>query len=295
MTVERVHGAPATLEELLGEIEELPTLPLVVSKINSMTSNPQTNAADIGKVIGNDPALSSKILKLVNSAYYGFPRRINSVTKAIVLLGFNKVKNVALSAAVVDSLRRTTDLGGFSFYGFWEHSVTTGIAAEATSRALYPQLVDDAFVSGLFHDLGRVVLVNFMPEWPQVFARAATDNTTLADACRAELGFDHAYIGSLLAEHWNFPEVLVESIRNWTTPDRSSRHREIIACVHIANAAASGLGMPAPGDCDLPMLNDKICAEVRLDSAILEKICRETLSGFDNAAAFLELAKSGNS
>jgi len=137
------------LGDIIDDIGDLPTLPTVVTKITQMTSNPQTNAADVGKLIGTDPSLSSKILKLVNSAYYGFPRAINSVTKAIVLLGFNKVKNIALSASVVEAFKKTGKTSKFDFYQFWEHSVACGVAAEVVAKNLRPQVVDDAFVGGL--------------------------------------------------------------------------------------------------------------------------------------------------
>lgn len=285
------NGEVNSLDELIGSIEELPTLPVVVTKINSMTSNPQTNASDIGRVISNDPSLSSKILRLVNSAYYGFPRKISSVTKAIVLLGFNKVKNMALSASVVDAFKKSTPLDGFSFYEFWQHSVATGICAEVLARHLQPQLADDAFVGGLFHDLGRVVVVNFVPQAPEVFAEAKSSACPFLTASEKVLGIDHARVGSLLAEHWNFPETLVRTISLWPHPEKAQQYRELAAYVHIANVLTSACGFTAPGDHALPRLSRGLLDELRLTPDQMEKVCRETLQGYDNAAAFLELAK----
>lgn len=291
MTDENTKSGIQTLDDVLASLEELPTLPVVVSKINAMTSNPQTNASDIGRVISNDPSLSSKILKLVNSAYYGFPRKINSVTKAIVLLGFNKVKNMALSASVVEAFKNSGPLDGFDFYQFWEHSVATGIGAEVVARHCHPQLADDAFVSALFHDLGKLVTVNHVPEARHIFAHARDNSCLFHEAAQSVIGVDHAKIGSLLTEHWNFPEVLVRTVRYWPFPDRATQGRELIACVHTANAMASACGIPAPGDFALPPLAPSAHDELKLSRDKLEAMCREMLTGFDNAAAFLELAK----
>jgi len=291
MGLEDTQSGIHSIEELIGSIEELPTLPDVVQKINAMTSNPQTNASDIGRVISNDPALSFKILRLVNSAYYGFPRKINSVTKAIVLLGFNKVKNMALSASVVEAFKNSAHIAGFDFIKFWEHSVATGIGAEVVARHCHPHLADDAFVSALFHDLGKVVAVNHMVEAVRAFEHAKSQQILFHEASQAVLGVDHAKIGSLLIEHWNFPEGLVRTIRFWPFPDRATQGRELIACVHVANAMASACGIASPGDFALPSIAQSAHDELKLDRNKLEVMCREMLQGYDNASAFLELAK----
>lgn len=279
------------LEDILGNIADLPTLPTVVMQINSMASDPQTNAADIGKVISNDASLSSKILKLVNSAYYGFPRKINSVTKAIVLLGFNKVKNIAISASVVDAFKSTGKLDGFDFYDFWEHSLATAIAAECVARECMPEVIDDAFVGGLLHDLGKVVMVNHTPETVAVFQKARENKCTFAEASKEVLDFDQAKVGSLLAEHWNFPETLVRTIRYWPYPQRTRQTTEVISCVHVANIVSSAMGSEAPGDYSMPVVNQEAWELLKLNEEVLAKIMRDAITGLDNASAFLELAK----
>ncbi|MCA8938813.1 MAG: HDOD domain-containing protein [Planctomycetes bacterium] len=282
---------PHKIDDLIENVQDLPTLPTVVSKINSMTSNPQTNASDIGKVISNDPSLSSKILKLVNSAYYGFPRKINSVTKAIVLLGFNKVKNIAVSASVVDVFKRTSGKIHFDFLQFWEHSVGTAIAAEVVSKHLCPEVIDDAFVGGLLHDVGKVVMANHIKPAAAVFANAPTAKKTFNELCTETIGYDQNHVGALLTEHWNFPDVLCQTIRHWNTPEKARTQREVVFCVHLGNVIVSALGVAAPGDFAMPQVSRDVWDELKLDEAKLEPIMNETLTGFDNASAFLELAK----
>ena len=274
------------INDIIGEVDELPALPTVIAQITSMTNNPQTNAADVGKIISNDPTLSSKILKLINSAYYGFPRKISSVTKAIVLLGFNKVKNIALGASMVDMFKGTGSINQFDFYRFWEHSVASAIAAECIAKALQPAAVDDAFVGGLLHDVGKVVIVNHVRDGLAAFEHAEKERVVFNDAAKTVLGFDSAKAGSLLTEHWNFPEVLVRTIRYWPYPNRTRQMREAIGCVHLGNVFASALGMGSPGDYAMPTIDHELWEEFKLDEVKVEKLLDETYKGFKKRFRF---------
>lgn len=281
----------AGIEELIENVSELPTLPSVVTRITAMTSNPQTNAADIGKLISNDPSLSSKILRLVNSAYYGFPRKINSVTKAIVLLGFNKVKNIALSASVVEAFKGAGMPSKFDFYKFWEHSVAVGIAAEVAAKHYSPKSIDDAFVGGLLHDVGKVVIASFTPdESNQIFELAEANKTTFSKACEEVLGIHEGEVGARLSEHWNFPEVLAHPIRYTVRPQSTRQMRDVLGCVHLGDILASALGMTGAGDFAMPLIDWGVWDDLKLDEDSIEQLCSETLVGFHNAQAFLELA-----
>jgi len=142
------------LAKIVGKVEGLPTLPSVVARINQLIDDPNASAGDINEVISHDLALSAKILKLVNSAFYGFPRRISSMTHAVVILGFNSVRNIALTAFVFDAF----DTGALPFghRNFWVHSVGTAVTADALATRAGLHIGDDAFVAGLLHDLGKV-------------------------------------------------------------------------------------------------------------------------------------------
>ena len=279
-----------SLDDLLDNISDLPTLPTVVTKINQMASNPQTNASDIGELIANDPSLSSKILKLVNSAYYGFPRKINSVTKAIVLLGFNKVKNIAISASVVEIFKKASGTIGFDFTEFWCNSIATAIASETVAKKKRPDVADDAFVAGLLHDLGKIIFSAHVPTANQAFEKARADKSLFRTACQATFSCDQAKVGALLGEMWNFPDNLTKAIRYWPYPDRTRQFREIIDCVHIAHVMVSALGLPGAGDFAMPQMSENVWEDFKLDEATLEELMTETINGYDNASAFIELA-----
>ncbi len=293
MSSSEQENALESLEDIVGEIGDLPTLPSVITQITSMTSNPQTNAADIGKLIGNDPSLSSKILKLINSAYYGFPRKIQSVTKAIVLLGFNKVKNIALSASVLDAFKdkNSQSIPNFDFYQFWEHSVSVGICAEVVAKHTRAQLTDDAFIGGLLHDVGKVIIAIFLEEGADIFANAEATKRTFSQAALEKIEIDEAKVGALLAEHWNFPENLVRSIRYSIHPDKTRQFRDVVGCIHLGKVLASSLGFPATGDHAMPVVSRQVWEELELEESKIEVMLQDSLVGFRNATAFLELAK----
>jgi HD-like signal output (HDOD) protein len=283
--------ADSGLAALFENVAELPTLPSVVAQISRMTVSPRTNASDIGKLISNDPALSSKILKLVNSSYYGFPRRITSVTKAIVLLGFAKVKNMAISAAVVDVFRAAGDMDGFDFLQYWRHAVGCAVAGEVIARRLLPGRSDDAFVGGLLAETGKVLMAYVVPQrYAKALEHARREGVPMLEAERAVLGSDHAQAGALLAESWNFPPVLVEMIRHQAEPDGARTERPVTDVVHLAHCMVAALGILGAGEQWVPALNPGTWKNLKLEDAALLSLMDEYLRAFDSADALLELA-----
>lgn len=279
------------LQQLFEKVDELPTLPHVVARISRMTVNPRTNAADIGKLISNDPALSSKILKLVNSSYYGFPRRISSVTKAIVLLGFAKVKNMAISAAVVDVFRSAGEINGFDFLQYWKHAVATAIASEVIAKHQLPARADDCFVGGLLSETGKVLLACVIgTQYAPAIARARASGLYMTEAEIEVLGTDHARAGAMLAEGWNFPESLVEVIRYAHEPYKSRSERAVCEVVNVANAMVSAFGQLGACEQLVPPVDPDAWRNLRMNETLLHEIYTEFVRAFDNAGALLDLA-----
>ena len=154
----------AKVRKKIESIDDLPTLPTVASQIIGMASSPMTNAADVGRMIEQDQALTAKVLKLVNSAFYGFPGQIKSIQHAVVIMGFNKVKNVVVTASVFDMAKgRKSDRLDLS--RFWQHSLGTAVSAKVATKGLNSALQpDDAFVGGLVHDIGKLILDQFLAD-----------------------------------------------------------------------------------------------------------------------------------
>ena len=271
--------------------KDLPTLSTVVMRLNEMIASPTTSAADVGSLISQDLALTGKTLKLVNSSFYGFPKKINSIIHAIVILGFNKVKNIALSVSVLQAFKKTPGKG-FDYFGFWEHTIATAISAEVIARNLKSAYQEEAFVAGLLHDIGKLLLVQYFPdEYGKVRELIDREKITMFQAENEVIGFNHSLIGLWIAEKWNFPEPLCMAIRMHHNPLMARAHRELVLTVHVADIFARALGIGNGGDPYLPELEQTIWDQLRLNTTLADKIMAEILDGVNKAGDFLDLVR----
>ncbi len=217
-------------------ILDLPSLPMVVSKIVELVDNPKTNAATLSRLIATDPGLTARMLKLANSAFYGFPRRIGTINLAIVVLGFNTVKDLGVSSSLVDRFNISHEVTGFDMTGFWEHSIGTAIAARMISREGNYRVVGEAFVTGLLHDIGRLVIVRYLPqEFTEIQRLQEKKDYLLWEAEKEILGLCHAEIGGLLTRRWNLPEQIVDAIRYHHQPLLEEELSQLTAITYFAD------------------------------------------------------------
>ena len=200
---------------IYARIDELPTLPVVVPKILKLVENDRTSATDLTDVISKDPALTAKILKAANSAYYGFSQEINSLDHAVALLGLNMVKSLALSIGVVRSLPSQERHPTFSREGLWMHCLAVASTVrELGNRRLSGRESDYLFVLGLLHDIGKLVLDQFFHEPFQQAMKAVGEPDTREpyQAERLFIGLDHGEIGAMLLTRWQFPSKIIGPI-----------------------------------------------------------------------------------
>jgi len=278
----------AQFDKIVKRIEGLPTLPTVVARVNELVDDASASAGDINDVLSRDLALSSKILKLVNSAFYGFPRRISSITHAVVILGFNTIRNIALSSFVIDAFQ-TKDLP-FGHREFWLHSLGTAMATSTLAHRRGQRATEDAFMCGLLHDVGKLVMFQHLREdFARVLARAETEDALLHEAEDEMLGIDHAHVGSLLMDHWKLPTTMVEVIRCHHAPERAGEAKELAALVHTGNLLAQSLLIGSGGNRRVapiaPEAREALALAPEDMPALLEAIGEE----LHKADAYLEL------
>ena len=151
-----------TIKRILSKTKDLPTLPAVVAKVMKAVSNPMATAGDLNGIISTDQALTSKVLRLANSAYYGFPQEITNITQAVTILGFNTIRNLALSVSVHKMLFASREKELFSHRDFWKHSVATAVAAKMLANQTGYKSEENAFTAGLMHDIGKNVFDQFL-------------------------------------------------------------------------------------------------------------------------------------
>jgi putative nucleotidyltransferase with HDIG domain len=235
------------IESAIDRIRELPTLPSVLGKILNTAADPDASALDLGQHITADQSLSATLLKLVNSAYYGFYRQVSSVTQAIVILGFLEVRNLALTATAFRSL--SSGSSDFDRLQLWRHSLASAMAAEQFAKLLKRD-IDGAFEASLLHDIGKVVLDTLYPElYLKAAHEAHASGRTIADCLHDVVGMDHAEVGGLLGEHWNLPPTVVGAIRYHLHPEDATDYVELTHLTAVANAVtySAGLGESSNG------------------------------------------------
>ncbi len=227
-------SSKSRIERIAQGILDLPTLPTVVAKIVELVDNPRTNASTLAHLISRDPALTARMLKMANSAYYGFPRRIGTINLAIVILGFNTVRDLAVSASLVERVNLAYE-GGDLMSDFWEHSISTAVAARMLQRFSPAGSVGESFVAGLLHDIGRLVVARYLPDEFVKLQEALKESQEPLWALEHQiLGTTHGEIGGMLCKRWNLPEGLCEAIRWHHLPLKKAEPDPLTAIIHVA-------------------------------------------------------------
>ena len=279
--------------DITDNIDELPTLPEIIEKLRAMHNSPDSSSAEIAKVIMFDPALSVTVLKIVNSAYFGCPRLISSISKAIVLIGFERVVNIALSSSVLDMKPGKNRIGGFDLSRFWQHSATTAIAAEVISQEIDAEIDEEVFIGGLLHDIGKIALAQYnVSRMSSIIALTQEKNLLFYEA-ENELQFiNHAVIGSQLADKWDFPESLKSMILYHHKPFTNPRHQKHILIVHLADILARSLLLGNGGDYSVPRLTSGVLIELDIQMSAIETIMDKILKNTERIDSIHKLISS---
>ncbi|MBK7141054.1 MAG: HDOD domain-containing protein [bacterium] len=230
------------VRQVVSNIRNLPTPPIVFHQIQKVINDPKVNAGHIAAILAEDPAMSVKVLKLTNSAFYGLAREIDSVKQAVVIVGLEAVKNLVLSASVLDMFKGK-DVDTEFQEKFWRHSLATAFCSRILAKHIRKNGIvdpDSAFSAGLLHDIGKIVIACFLPqEYKKIRdARVIDRDAASYEIEERELGYTHAQIGALLAVQWKLPQKLGESITFHHHPSKAAMTDPIIYVVHLANFLA---------------------------------------------------------
>jgi putative nucleotidyltransferase with HDIG domain len=242
--------------QVVQKVKDLAVLPQVVHQIIHLTSNPNASAKDLERLISIDQGMSMRVLNTVNSAYYGFSRKIASIKDAVVLLGFKAVRNLAMTVSMFDLFVGKTDRQNLRRGKWWRHSIDTALCARLIASQVAGVSPDEAYTAGLLHDIGKPLLDRYGDApYEQVEDLVAQGVPELA-AEQQVYGCDHTAVGRAVSLHWGFPEKLVEAIgcHHAQTPD-GFQDASLTAVVALANQVAHLLRQAdAPDDWwfDLP-------------------------------------------
>ncbi|MCF6290935.1 MAG: HDOD domain-containing protein [Desulfobacterales bacterium] len=233
-------------------IDRMPSLSTTVTKVLAVCNQPDTSPRDLNQVISLDPVLTGQVLKLVNSAFYSLPNKITTLTRAIIMLGLNTVKNLVLSTAILGAVTKQGPAPGLAMDLFWTHSISVGVIARAlaAARGVPVTMREESFIGGLLHDLGKVVLTSCFPaEYQQALESTRSRFDILPAAETAILGLDHGLAGKMVAEKWQLSSTMTDTLGYHHDPGKAEeKNRELVAIVALANAYANIFDFGTAGD-----------------------------------------------
>ncbi len=283
------------LKEIRRHVSRMPSLPTTVRKVLEICNDPGISPYELNRVISLDPVLTGQILGLVNSAFYSLRKKATSLTRAIILLGVNTVKNLALSTAVLQCFGGKRSFKVLSTHDFWIHSLCVGVTAKslASIKAVPVTEREEYFIAGLMHDLGKIPLCSQFPdEYLRVLESARSSEDPLYRTENAILAVDHNMVGKMIAEKWDLGESLAESLFHHHDPDRASpEHQGLIDIVALANTFSNALAIGTSGDHFLrDPLVDSLVEKVGIPWEDLLELRGNVLEEIEKAKVFLQIA-----
>lgn len=271
-----------TAKDLIQEKLELVSLPDVIHRINLMVEDPNSSALDIGQLIIQDPALTARLLKVVNSPMFGFPSRIDTVSMAITILGTRQLRDLVLATAVAGKFHNLTN-EVIDMETFWCHSICTAVAARAISLHLKANNNERFFVAGLLHDIGKLVMYLTHPDASrQVIELNDQPGIDKSEVEKLIFGFSHADVSAELLSQWQLPESLIEPARYHHHPVRATRFPTETAVIHIADSIANNIQTPLSKDDDNP-IHPIAWSILGLESSIMERLHEEVYEVLDGS------------
>ena len=265
----------------LSTVEDLPTFPEIAMKVREKLQDQETNVNEIAVIVGNDPSLASRILKLANSSYYSFgERQFGNVKEAMVRMGMAEVEKLTLAMGVMNVFK-TSGLPKNYFREFWTHSVMVGLTTKeivASSKDEKKKTINhsNVFTAGLFHAIGRLILFQYFPNYfNEISELSKTQDMELHEIEEQQLGINHAEIGAIILDRWKLPNYLCDSIMYQYEPDKCNPETKIFAqAVHLSNFSVSCNGNPLP-DGNLPKsFSQGAWHDLKMDEDILDLIER---------------------
>lgn len=286
-----------TQDEIVTKLEELPTLPTIVYELSNVINDPMSSTSDVEKIMANDQSLTTKVLKLVNSAYYAIPGGVSSLDRAIAYIGYDTVHQLVLSASILKALKVENGPSKFDINEFWKHSLGVAVAAETIAKFTRHPTPSDLFTCGLVHDMGKVALFSMEPDLVvQIAETAEADGLSYLEAeVKLEVP-NHTTIGYLLAQKWTLPSQFMAIIKYHHQKDPSLRGglsselNQSVDIIFLANLLIHALKFGNSGHSKVLGAPKDVMQRLTIDpNAGFKKLVHEIKSSLDDAEGFLRI------
>lgn len=272
--------------DILRKEHQLPSLPQVFLDLQRAINGKSTSADNLAAIISQDPSLTAFLLRMVNSAFYSLPQPVDTISRAVTVIGVNQLSTLAVGTSVM-SLFKDVPAEVLDMEQFWKHSITCGLVARRLCRTLGKGEPERAFVAGLLHDIGLLILLQAEPERAAgVMKHAKAKDVLLWKEEKDLLGFDHATLGGMLLRKWNFPFVLVSAVLQHHEPKREQKEPEA-ALVHCAETIATALGIGSSGEFFVQPPNPEVWASMNLSPDRMEEMIEDLDEELEEAFTIL--------
>lgn len=260
-----------SIQQLIEDTTGMVSLPQVSMRVNELMSSGGYKAADVGKLISQDPGLTVRILKVANSPFYGLGSEVDTVSRAVTILGSQQLRNLVVATSSIKAFEGIPN-ELISMHDFWFHSIACGLAAKHLSEKMSGIESETMFVAGLLHDIGQLIIFNKLPELGKQSILMLEDDPEEPEIHEVErklMGFDHAEVGMELLKQWNLPVLFQECVGFHHNIEKASEYPKEVAVVHIANSVAVMAELNSSED-ECPEINEKAWDICQLDKSVIE-------------------------
>jgi len=280
-------------DQLLAKLSDLPTLPLVLRRVLQIIGDSRSSAGDVAEAIRVDQALSARLLRIINSAYYGLTHKVSGVRHAVVMLGYRSVANIVMSVSVFDSLVQASDGAGLDKALFWQHSLATAACASRLAKQTRLHDPEEAYTAGLLHDMGKLVLARFQPEGYAKVLQALMEGGQVIEQEKLLLGASHDEVGGLVAARWNFPSHLRDAISFHHATElgwiEKAETRNLTALIAVADYLCWEMGFPSADAAAMPLLAPEVLELVDFSGLDRDELSDHVESEIQRAAEIYEM------
>lgn len=283
------------VKRIIDALDSMPPLSPTVSKVIELANSPTSSPAELNRVISMDPVLTARVLKLINSAYFSLSQGVTNLTRAIVMLGVNTIKNLALSTALAGTLKGGGGKSGFDMDAFWEHSLSTAAMTRVLAResGVDAKILEEYFVAGLIHDIGKMIFEQQMPDdYKEVLEDASDSGISIIFSEQDILGASHDEAGLWLAQRWKLNSSLCEVIAKHHEPLTATANPHLTCIVAISDSLCKQRKLGFSGDEIVYEFPEEVYSTIKMDRIKVQQVTTDIRKDIDAARDFLRVAGS---
>lgn len=279
-----------TPRKLVARAETISSLPTVHLRLNEVVNDPRSSNRDVANVIAEDPGLTARLLRIANSAFFGYPSKVDTITRAVTVIGTKQLRDLALATSVIEMFDSGSE-DVVSMESFWRHSIACAVTARVLATYRREINVEHFFVAGLLHDVGRMVMFKQIPDLcRETMDACAADDLLMYQAERDMLGFDHADVGAVLLEQWQLPPSLVKAIEFHHRPAKvagTGEYAITAAVVHVADVITNAMVYGSSGERFVPPLEDAAWQQLNLPETVLYATLKQLEHQYEDAVSLI--------